>query len=254
MSLELTVLGSGSYAPEPGAVRNPAGHAVRAGDGVVLLDLGFGNARQLARAGIDPRDVTDLFLTHRHPDHCGDLPALLALLRLTPPRSGRLRVWGPAGTLALVETLCRAWRPWLDPKGYAFEARELKDGGEAQGLGWTVEARAVPHTTPALAYRLTRGGASLAYSGDMEYDASFARFAADCGLLLIEATSDEDDAAPGHLSPRQAIALAKASGCREALLTHLSGASAAAAARLAAREERVRLAEDLMRVVVPATP
>ena len=249
MSLELTVLGSGGYAPGRGkSVRNPAGFAVRAGDDVVLLDLGFGNVRQLARAGIQAEEVSDVFLSHLHPDHCGDLPALLFVLHGgTSPQAKRLRVWGPAGTRALVAALCRAWEPWLDPKGYALEVRELADGGEALGIGWVVEAHSVPHTSPALAYRLSRGSASLVYSGDMEYDPGFARFAAACDLLLIECTTDSDDAQAGHLSARQAIELSRAAGAGKTLLTHLSDASACAAAHLIDGDKCVELAKDLMR-------
>ncbi|MDE2490310.1 MAG: ribonuclease Z [Elusimicrobia bacterium] len=249
MGLELTILGSGCFAPGRGRpVRNPAGHAVRAGESLVLFDLGFGNVRQLARARLPPEDVSDVFLTHVHPDHCGDLPALLFLFRCDrKPRSGRLRVWGPSGARELVAGLCRAWRPWLDPRGYALEVRELGDGGQAAGADWVVEAKKVPHTAPALAYRLTRGASSLVYTGDTEYDESIAAFASSCGLLLVECTSDEDDAVPGHLSPRQALELVRRSGCREALLTHLSDASAAAAARLLPGEPRAALARDRMR-------
>lgn len=249
MSLELTVLGSGNYAAGKGAeVRNPSGYAVRAGAAVVLFDLGFGNVRQLARAGIGFEEVSDVFLTHRHPDHCGDLPALLFALHVGPkPRAERLRVWGPMGVTRLVSSLCRVWAPWLDPRGYALEVRELSDDGRVQGVGWSVEAKAVPHTTAALAYRLTRGGASVVYSGDMEYHPGFARFAADCGLLVIECTNDEDDAVPGHLSVRQALELARASGAGETLLTHLSDSSAAEAARMIKNEKNVSLAADLMR-------
>ena len=251
VSLELTVLGSGNYAPGRGrTVRNPAGYAVRAGDDLVLLDLGFGNVRQLARAGLRAEEVTDVFLTHRHPDHCGDLPALLFAFHGGPhpkPRRERLRVWGPAGTSELVAGLCRVWKPWLDPRGYALEVRELADGGEVQGLGWVVEARSVRHTTAALAYRLSRGSSSLVYSGDMEFDPGFARFAAACDLLLIECTSDSDDAVPGHLSANQALRLSREAGAGKTLLTHLSDASAAAAARLIAGDPCVALAKDLLR-------
>ena len=249
MSLEVTVLGSGGYAHGRGKdVRNPAGFAVRAGDDVVLLDLGFGNARQLARAGIAAEEVSDVFLTHLHPDHCGDLPALLFVLHGgTTPRAKRLRVWGPAGTRALVSALCKAWEPWLDPRGYALEVRELAAGGEALGIGWVVEAHSVPHTSVALAYRLSRGSSSLVYSGDMEFDPAFARFAAACDLLIVECTTDSDDAQNGHLSARQAIELSRAAGAGKTLLTHLCDASAAAAEKLIAGDPCVELAKDLMR-------
>ena len=249
MALELTVLGSGNYAPGRGReVRNPAGYAVRAGRSLLLLDIGFGNVRQLARAGLRPEEVTDVFLTHLHPDHCGDLPALLFARRYQkeakPPR---LRVWGPSGTRKLVERLCEAWRPWLDPKGYALEARELSDGGKAQGVGWLVEAKSVPHTTLALAYRVSRSDSSLVYTGDMEKDASLARFASGCGLLVVESTCDEDDRCEGHMTVRDALELIDASGCRTALLSHLSDASASAAARLVRGRPRVSLAKDLLK-------
>jgi ribonuclease BN (tRNA processing enzyme) len=249
VSLELTVLGSGGYAPERGkVVRNPAGYAVRAGDDVVLLDLGFGNVRQLARAAIRAEEVSDVFLTHLHPDHCGDLPALLHVLHHGPkPRAQRLRVWGPAGTRALVSALCRAWEPWLDPRGFALEVRELAHRGEALGIGWVVEAHAVRHNTPALAYRLSRGSSSLVYSGDMEHDPGFARFAVACDLLLSECASDCDDARAGHLSPREALALSRAAGAGKTLLTHLCDASASEAARLIDGDPCVALAKDLMR-------
>ncbi len=251
MSLELTVLGSGNYVPGRGKdVRNPAGYAVRAGDDLILLDLGFGNVRQLARAGLRAEDVTDVFLTHRHPDHCGDLPALLFAFHGGPhpkPRRERLRVWGPAGTSELVAGLCRVWKPFLDPRGYALEVRELAGGGEVQGVGWVVEAHSVPHTTPALAYRISRGSSSLVYSGDMEHDPDFARFAASCDLLLIECTSGADDAVPGHLSASQAIALSREARAGETLLTHLSDSSAASAERLIAGDACVSLAKDLLR-------
>ena len=210
----MTVLGSGGYAPgRAKVVRNPAGYAVRAGDDVVLLDLGFGNVRQLARAGIGTEEISDVFLTHLHPDHCGDLPALLHVFHHGPkPRAKRLRVWGPAGTRAFVAALCRVWEPWLDPRGYALEARELSNGGEALGIGWVVEAHSVRHSAPALAYRLSRGSSSVVYSGDMEHDPGFARFAASCDLLLIECSSGSDDAQPGHLSARQAVELSRAAG------------------------------------------
>ena len=249
VSLELTVLGSGGYAPERGkVVRNPAGYAVRAGDDVVLLDLGFGNVRQLARAGIRPEEVSDVFLTHLHPDHCGDLPALLFVLHGgAKPRARRLRVWGPSGTRALVAALCRAWEPWLDPRGYALEVRELADGGEAQGIGWVVEARSARHTAPAFSYRLSRGSSSLVYSGDMEYDRGFARFAAACDLLLIECASSSDDALVGHMTARQALELSREAGAGKTLLTHLSDESASEAARLIAGDPCAALAKDLMR-------
>lgn len=248
--MELTVLGSGAFAPERGAsVRNPSGYAVRLGRRVLLFDLGFGNVRQLARAGLDPALTTDVFLSHRHPDHIGDLAALLFLFRYdVRPRAGRLRVWGPKGLKRFWGDLKKAYEPWLTPRGYRLELRELEGGERAAGPGWRVETLSVPHPTPALAYRLTAGGKSLVYSGDTGFTLRLAAFAGDCDLFLLECSVPQRRAMPGHLTPKQALRIADASGCRRVLLTHVSAASAAEARRLLKPGGKVRIACDLMRL------
>jgi ribonuclease BN (tRNA processing enzyme) len=251
--MELIVLGSGAAFPGKGAkVRNPAGYAVKAGGDIILFDLGFGNLRQLARAGLDAARITDVFITHRHPDHVGDLAALLFLLRYDiKPARGKLTVWGPQRIKRFVERLNRAYEPWLGARGYALRVNELADGDKARGKGWEVSCCAVPHPTPALAYRFLYKGKSLVYSGDTGVSADLADFAAEADLFVLECTMTEGAgaAADGHLTPELAIATLEASACRKGLLSHLSARSAAKAKRLAAGT-RFKLAQDLMKVVI----
>ncbi|MEP6629311.1 MAG: MBL fold metallo-hydrolase [Lapillicoccus sp.] len=68
---------------------------VRHDDGLVLVDAGFpadGTPIALALAGMGAgwSDLSDVVLTHAHPDHCG---ALAALPQLAPSAA----VWGGAG-------------------------------------------------------------------------------------------------------------------------------------------------------------
>lgn len=246
------MLGSGCFDPgRPGAgtLRNPAGYAVSLPGEVVLFDLGFGNLRQLVRAGLDPDAVGTVFLTHRHPDHVGDLTALLFRWRYTGrPRGGRLRVFGPRGTRSFVERLQRAHHPWLKPRGWTLSVEELGDRAAVRGERWRTVCREVPHTTEALAYRLEAGEASFVYSGDTGWDAGLARFAEEASLFAVEATLADSDRQEGHLRVREALDLGLASRARKVLLTHLSASSEKGLARRLARLPWAAAAEDLMRL------
>lgn len=246
--MEAVILGSGSAFPSRSdGVRNPSGYAVALGRRVVLLDLGFGNLRQLWRAGLDARDVTDAFFTHRHPDHVGDLPALLFLFRYdVKPRSKRLRLWGPSGFSRFVRALIKAHAPWLSPRGYRLELRDLPPGARIARDAWTLETLAVPHTTTAQALRLSYKGKSLVYSGDTAFCPALADFAAECDLFLLECTVTEKDDVPGHMTPRSALATLAASGCKKGVLTHLSPETRKILSR-ARLPRRVSIADDLER-------
>lgn len=251
--LTFHVLGSGAFAPGPGErgkrVRNPAGYALETPGGVLLFDLGFGNLRQLYRAGLESRRVTHAFFTHRHPDHVGDLAALLFHLHYdAKPDVGRLQVFGPRGFKAFWGRLRRAYGPWLEPKGFRLSVRELAGGDAIDGPGWRVSCRPAPHPTPALAYRFDSepGSGSFCYTGDTGYDPALARFARGVDLFVLECTLPDRTRYRGHLRVSEALRLGAASGARRVLLSHLSEESAReAAGRLPAN---AALARDLQRI------
>lgn len=255
--MEIVILGSGSAFPSRGAdgtVRNPAGVAAVLDSRIVLFDLGFGNLRQLARAGLDPAAVSDVFLTHKHPDHCGDLAALLFLFRYdVKPKSGRLRVWGPKGTARFVADLQKAWGKWLQPKGYTLETADVSPKRPVSGRGFAVSSLAVPHPTPSLAYRLSYKGTSMVYSGDTGFSKDLPDFAADADLFLLECTLSLREAPEGHLNPPIALATLGASRCKKGVLLHLSAKSETELKALLPRGARATLAKDLMRIAVKKT-
>lgn len=94
-----------------GPMQNPQraqpAHVLMNGDRPILIDCGEGAMGQLKRAGIEYRDVHHIFLTHHHFDHIGSLYACLGLNMMTQRREP-LRIYGPAGTQAIVDGLCAA--------------------------------------------------------------------------------------------------------------------------------------------------
>ena len=87
--------------------RSQPAHVLMNGDRPILIDCGEGAMGQLKRAGIEYRDVHHIFLTHHHFDHIGSLYACLGLNMMTQRREP-LRIYGPAGTQAIVDGLCAA--------------------------------------------------------------------------------------------------------------------------------------------------
>ena len=248
--MELVILGSGSAFQEGAqVVRNPAGYALVLGRRVVLFDFGFGNLRQLWRAGLSAGDVSDVFLSHRHPDHCGDLVALLFYFKYDGrPKSGELTVWGPKGIREFVRRIQTAYAPWAEPKDYKLRIRELNGNGRAETRESGVEWMPVPHPTPSVAYRFLYKGKSFVYSGDTGYCPALADFAAGADLFALECTVPERERMDGHLTPKLALATLEASGCKKGLLMHLSPKSESEARRLAPKG--TLFARDLMRVRV----
>lgn len=255
-SAELFVLGAGFFSPgrpgRPGPVSNPAGYALRVSGQTLLFDLGFGDLGQLVRCGLSPDDVDRVFFTHRHPDHVGDLAALLFYYRCDgKPRGGRLRVYGPRGFKGFVERLVRAHHPWLAPRGYRMEVTELEEAATVAGKGWRLLCRETPHTTESLAYRLESKSGVLCYTGDTSFDKGLAGFAAGADLLVVECSLADGQRGEGHLRAAEALELARLSGARRTLLSHLSPASALDARkhlRKAPRSTRILEASDLMRI------
>lgn len=197
-----------------------------------MFDLGYGNVRALQRAKIPLESITDVFISHRHPDHCADIAALLFAFRYTlKPRTGTLRLWGPKEFSTFVRRLRRAHEPWCSPRGYALEVREIGKG-TVFAEDWSVQSLPVPHPTPALAYRLSYKGKTFVYSGDTGFNTALPDFAADADLFLLECASSEAEAFEGHLTPRLAVAMLAASNCRLGALTHVNPPALAELRRL----------------------
>lgn len=94
-----------------GPMQNPQraqpAHVFMHGDQPILVDCGEGAMGQLARAGIQFRDVHHIFLTHHHFDHIGSLFACLGLNMMTQRRAP-LTIYGPSGTRRIVDGLIAA--------------------------------------------------------------------------------------------------------------------------------------------------
>ena len=100
------IVGTGTVAPS--ATRGSPSHWVERGGLRVLLDCGAGTMHALARFGLAWERTSHVVLTHFHPDHFGELPALLFALRHATVTRARLESCGwNAGRTARQENKCR---------------------------------------------------------------------------------------------------------------------------------------------------
>jgi ribonuclease Z len=201
----------------------------------LLFDCGFGATHQLLRAGIEPRSVTHLFLTHHPYDHIVDSGSFV----LSTWRTGRahpLRVFGPPGTARLTAALFdgvygedRRWRQTIVKPGtlpdITLDVREVDAGAVVRGDGWRVTALRVEHppVPVVLAYAVEAGGRRVVLSADTVYFPPLAAFARGADLLVHEAASPHagTTAHKAHTRPEEVGRIARAARVGRVALTHL---------------------------------
>src|SRR5207344_3002531 len=67
-----------------------------------VVDAGDGAARRIAEAGIDPREIGTIFITHHHDDHTAGLGTLMSLA-WDRQRTKPIHVYGPPRTEELIK-------------------------------------------------------------------------------------------------------------------------------------------------------
>ena len=189
--MKVTLLGTGT--PTPSLKRQSSGYLIEVGDDTIVMDHGAGAHHRLIESGHMSTEVTHVFLSHLHHDHCLDYPRLVLQrwdvgANLVPD----LKVFGPPPLARMTEQLFGDGGVF-DPDITArvkhqgsidiFEARggtaprprpapevtEIKPGDVIEGHGWRVTVGEASHVQPYLecyGFRLDSDDGSLCYSGD----------------------------------------------------------------------------------------
>jgi ribonuclease BN (tRNA processing enzyme) len=193
--MKLTLLGTG--APEPSVQRQSSGYILEIGKDKIVFDAGPGSYLRFLQAGYKPTDVTGIFFTHFHYDHCIEYATyLLQHWDMGAGHVPQLNVYGPRPLALITEKL-------IGPEGvYSYDlrartehpasidvfekrggkiprlkpkpaVREVKPGDMVSGEGWKVTVGEAFHFQPLLecyAYRIDSPTGSLCYSGDSGAD------------------------------------------------------------------------------------
>ena len=172
-----------------------------------FFDFGPGCLRNILAMQVPLQMVNDIFLTHLHVDHYGELPYLFAFA----PWAARwkpLRVHGPSGrtpedgTAAMVDGMKKMAHWHIDSfnsspigDGYEVEVNEF-DFRDDNGIcydqdGVTIRHWRRSHTKDgASAYRLDWNGLSFVWTGDGRPDELTAEFAKGVDVFVTEVQPD----------------------------------------------------------------
>ena len=191
-TVKVILLGTGH--PAPSLKRASASYLIRVGGDVILFDHGPGAYWRLMQAGVKATDVTHVFLSHLHYDHCLDLTRLfLSRWDMGAGRVPPLKMHGPPGFQRFIDGLFGpegAFKPDLTARTHhpasleLYRERggtgtrawpdtrvtELAEGDVVEGRGWRLRLASVPHHQPHLVcygFRLEADDGVVAYTGDI---------------------------------------------------------------------------------------
>ena len=237
-SLAVQILGSGGPQIKPD--RASASYLLWVDDKArILIDMGGGAFLRFGQAQAKFTDLAMMGVSHLHPDHISDLPALLWGGRMV--RKEPLPIVGPSGNNAAPPFPTFLSR-LFDEKGGAFEVLGSTLGAEDFHLvasavdvtkaepatvfdrdGLVVTALGIPHgPMPTLAYRVETRGMSVVFSTDQTgTNPKFVPFARGANVLIMHMAIAAGATSPLHAAPAVVGRIAQDAGVGRLIVSHI---------------------------------
>ncbi len=219
------ILGSGYAVPEEG--HDNTHLFIQQGIHGVLVDCASNPVVRLRQAGIAFSQITDLILTHFHPDHVSGMPLLLMDLWLMG-RKQPLQIYGLPHTIDRAEAMMKLydWKKW--PNFFPVMFHRLPEQEMSLVIhspDLNIYSSPVKHLIPTIGLRVEfiPQEKVVAYSCDTEPCSQVAALADKADVLIHEATG----ASVGHSSSQQAAQIARQAGVKELILIHYAQAKGA---------------------------
>ncbi len=215
---KLVILGS-SYAV-PDETHENTHMAIVGQERTVLVDCVGNPIARLKEAGLDHNAVTDIIMTHFHPDHISGVPLLLMSMWLLE-RKHDLSLYGLEFTTERMQKLMDFydWKSW--PNFFPTEFHTIKDVDLYPVLEtdeFKIYTSPVQHWVPTVGLRIefVKSGKIVAYSSDTAPTETVYGLAKDADILIHEAAG----ASEGHSSAEQAGMIATEANAKELYLIH----------------------------------
>lgn len=186
----------------------------------MLVDCGTNPLPTLKKAGISFDRITDVVITHFHPDHASGLPMLLMSLWLLG-RKQPLNIYGLGHVIDRARQLMDMfdWQTWPNFYPTHFHTLPEKAGYLAfEDERFRVLTSPMKHLIPSIGLRveMKQSGRVIAYTSDSEPCPSAVTLASSADILIHESAGPSI----GHSSPAQAGACAQQAGAKRLYLIH----------------------------------
>lgn len=246
----LTILGCAANRQVTGHDNNvTSGYLLKAGEKLILFDCGGGVTGAFLRYGFDFTKVSEIFISHTHPDHVSDLPLFVQSIYLTK-RTNSLHLLVPTDFVDPFERYMRAQYMYrelfpfdFNVCGYAGTLDHLGDGFSVRAFSNSHLSRyrerltKIGETSNLLSHSflITVGMSRLFYSADLDTFAEIRPYLDGCAYVLIDST---------HVDADEVLAHAQAADVGCLIFTHLGDANEIA--RLQEKIKRSGVARTLL--------
>ncbi|SOB98827.1 ribonuclease Z [Ureibacillus xyleni] len=241
MNFELIMLGTGS--PRMNKDRFSAAQVVNTGENLILVDCADGTTMQLARAGINPKEIKHIFLTHLHADHYLGYANFLISGWVEGRRE--LTLIGPRGTKEMHEQVIGMLKNDINYRMqlgrpingiYDVKVIEIDESGildvEIES-GLSISTAEMVHNVPTFAYKFEKNNKVLVISGDTAPHQGIIDFSDGADALVLDTclTFINNDTAENakviwenlqkeHCTPEQSAEIASKANVQKLIMTH----------------------------------
>ncbi|MCK4401053.1 MBL fold metallo-hydrolase [bacterium] len=256
--IRIYLIGAGT--PTPTRSRFGTSYILQVNKDYLMFDCGPAATHKLVKTGLFPTQIDYLFFTHHHFDHNADYPCfVLCRWDQSTGKENQLNVYGPSPTESMTEKLfdyngvfaidinARINGPVsqkvhqnrggsLPRSGLKMNVKDISAGEIIEGKNWKIVTARAHHLEPyleSIAYRVETQDGTIVFLGDTGHCNTVTDLCRGADVLVAncwdhQMAMEENGEAPGQTGTIDAAKMAKDSGAKTLVLTHLGARISAA--------------------------